>query len=390
MTNILIVDDSSFMRNSLRNLLSHYSDFNVIGTERNGVEAIKYLDKYHKNIDVVILDFFMPKMDGIETLKNIVEKYPIPTIMITIANEIEHADLYFKALNLGAIDIISKPIGSDTLYLDQIEELLVSKIRFAEKTKQRLKIKITNEQISDNVYSKIQSDVEQQNIDKEQNEFLKKIISYKSPQEILGEVDRETLSRHSNFFSPYKLVVIGASTGGPTDIIQLLKSIEFNPNLSILIIQHMPSMFTSNFAKRLNNLSPYPITELSNNEEIKAGCGYVAPGGYQMKFDIIDGQIITEINQDERIWGVRPAIDYTLPSIGRIFKENSYAIILTGMGQDGAYGIQKIKNNGGITIVQDPEEALIDSMPIKAIQTGSIDQILRLSNITNFINNLMI
>ena len=367
MINVLIVDDSKFMRDTLAKLLSNTSDVNVVGTERNGVEAMKFL-KSRYDVDVIILDFFMPKMNGLETIIKIMEERPTPTIMITIADRSEHADLYFNALQAGAFDIIPKPRGVDSLYVDKIIDKLVDKIRSAAKSKLNL---LQSLKAKPSYKPKSSAHTEEQNKTALQAKKSSRVFSKSS-------------------FASRNLIIIGASTGGPSKVADLIQGIQYKSNFILVVIQHMPEGFTKSFAERLNKISDYKISEAVNNEPLKNGCGYVARGNYHMIFAKNGNKIEMQTPQDHKLYGVRPSFDYLIPSAAEIFGENCTGIILTGMGKDGSQGIPIIKNKGGITIVQDLDECLIDSMPKEAIKTGAVDHILKIKDIIRFVNTKII
>ena len=371
MIKVLIVDDSKSMRIGLQKLLSdHRPEIDVIGTARHGIEALEFLHEHNNAVDVVLLDFFMPKMDGLETLKKIMELYSIPTIMISSADQTENADLYFKAIKMGAVDSITKPSGIESLYVDQIEELLVKKIKSAFESRKKIQ-KIGNDDSIKAILSPT-------------------IVTRKKFDPILIEA----IKHHplgSNLLTNFrKVILLGASTGGPSKIIDIIQNLRFSPYVAIIIIQHMPAGFTNYFAQRLNNLSEYPIHEAMNGERLCAGTMCVAPGDQHLKLRIEGQEIYIETNQEPRIWGVRPCIDYVMISAAQLFKEKCVGIVLTGMGRDGAYGIQIVKQYGGLTIAQNTEEALIDSMPKEAIKTGDVEHVMKVQDIIKFLNNNVI
>lgn len=382
MVNIIIVDDSKFMRVALQKLLSKYTDIDILGMFRNGIEALKFI-RASTHIDVIILDCFMPKMDGIETLRNIMLINPTPTIMITIANKIEHADLYFNALRLGAFDIIPKPSGLNSLYIDQVEEILVERIALAYHSK----AKLIKRKKAERRMAEIKTSIKQKTPRSRYDQSIKDYTSY-----IYKKPDKKirTKKRHAGWRPNFKLLVIGASTGGPPRVADLIKEIKFNPDVAILIIQHMPASFTRHFADRLNTLTEYTIKEVRNGYKLKPGYGFVAPGDYHVEIKYEKGVLVLTTNQKPKMHAIRPAIDISLPSIAEIFQSNVTVSILTGMGKDGSVNLNLIKKYGGMTIAQDPSEALIDSMPVHAIKSGMVDKIMKISAISSYINNNII
>jgi two-component system chemotaxis response regulator CheB len=375
MIKVLIVDDSKFMRVSLERVLSTDPEIQIAGTARNGIEALDFLKT--NPVDVVILDFFMPKMDGIETLQQIMMTNPIPTLMITIANKTENGDLFLKALRLGAFDIISKPSGLNSMYIDDLEEMVKSKIKLAFQSKQKLKTlanQINFQLEFEKKNEKLRTEVE----DMQRSKAMR-------TQAILNESQT-----YRNLSAPFNVLCIGASTGGPSQIFDLVKNLRYSPALSIIVIQHMPGGFTDHFANRLSSIGEYKFVEASDGEKLRPGLGYVAPGNFHMYVTMKGNDIILQTDQSEKVWGLRPCIDYTMISAAQIFKGRCIGTILTGMGQDGTEGIKAIKSNGGITFAQSLEEALIDSMPEHAIKTGMVDFVMNVAQISNYLNQKII
>jgi two-component system chemotaxis response regulator CheB len=364
MIKILIVDDSKFMRINLEKILSAYPDLQVKGTARNGIEALKLLKEF--DVDVIVLDFFMPKMDGLQTLKKIMNENPIPTIMITVANREENRDLYFKALSLGAVDVISKPSGLDSIFLLDFKGKLIEKIFTAHQSRRKLSIISNQAKTTEITCAQIINKV---NID----------------QALL--VAREKGSKRGLGFHPnFMIILIGASTGGPPRIVDLIQNLIYRANRAIIVVQHMPERFTTYFAERLDKLTNYKFKEATDGMILQPGHGYVAPGNFHLGVKIIKNNPIIEINQEAKIWGVRPSIDFTAKILSSIFRDKLNSVILTGMGRDGADGIHETKKNGGTTIVQDPKRSLIDSMPIQAIKTNAVDYVMSVNEIASYLN----
>jgi two-component system, chemotaxis family, protein-glutamate methylesterase/glutaminase len=376
MIKVLLVDDSNFIRIGIKKLITSHPGIQVSGTARNGIEALKYLEQ--NQVDVVILDFFMPKMDGIETLEHIMSTKPLPVIMITIANKEEHAEMYFRALQLGAFDIIPKPTGLDSLYLDKMKKDLIQKIQIASISQRKLnmlKNSIEMKRISTNFNDNFLHEKKKKNFREEKNQSLIKL----------------EISEDNNFLLKYRpnfnLIIIGASTGGPPIVDNLIKELKNNNNSALIIIQHMPSGFTRLFAHRLNDNSDFNIKEAETGMEILPGHGYVAAGDKHLAIKLYNNSVFCELTEDPKIWGIRPNIDYTTSFLAPLFKEHTLLIILTGMGCDGAEATRLIKKYGGHSFAQDPEEALISGMPTQAIKTGCIDYIKSYHEISAIINN---
>lgn len=182
------------------------------------------------------------------------------------------------------------------------------------------------------------------------------------------------------------IILIGASTGGPNAIEKIVSEFEKDLNAAVLIVQHMPSGFTKTFAERLNRRCQLEVLEASDGIKIEKNKVYIAPGGYHM---IVRDKGIIEVNKDEPIWGVRPAVDKLFISAASIYKSKILSIILTGMGRDGAEGTVVVKMNNGTTIAQDEKSSVIYGMPKSAYETGSVDYVLPLKDIASKIKSLI-
>lgn len=340
---VLVVDDSSFMRKIIPQILEEDKEIKVIDTARDGLEAIKKIEQLKP--DVVTLDVEMPGINGLETLKKIMNYSPTPVIMLS-AYTPGGAEITLKALEYGAIDFVRKPSGEISLDIKKIQKELIEKIRVA-KTIDVSKIKFISK-----------TDV-----------LVDKSLSLKN----------ETIK---------VLVVIAASTGGPRALYEILLRMEKkNFPVSYLVIQHMSSGFTKTLATRLNSISLFTVKEAEDGEEIRAGTIYVAPGNFHMEIENINTQIHVALNQKPSIHGVRPAADCTMTSVAENFNGGIISVILTGMGKDGATGSEKIKEKGGLVIAQDKETSVIFGMPKVAIEKGVVDIIAPLDKIPEIINS---
>jgi two-component system chemotaxis response regulator CheB len=309
----------------------------------------------------------MPKMDGLQTLEWVMKTNPTPTIMITIMEESENAILFFKALQLGAFDIISKPHGIDQIYLDKLNRNLIEKIKLAAESKQKV-ISLANQRNSINTF----------------------FSGATTPKVLYANKPRIGKNPVMDINTPdFDLLVIGASTGGPKQVYELISHLRYSLNLCIVVIQHMPAGFTELFAQRLSRATEFRFAEALHLETLHPGQGYVAPGDYHLTFILENQKIKCALDQRERVFGLRPCINYTMVSAGTLFRSRCYGVILTGMGSDGTEGMTTIKSFGGITFAQELNEALIDSMPKSSINAGNIDYILSVQNIAITVNQLL-
>lgn len=343
MIKVMIVDDSALIRRILTDILNTDDEISVIATARNGKEALEKIETLKP--DLVTLDIEMPIMDGITALKHIVNRYKIPVIMISTLSK-EGAELTLKALDEGAVDFLPKPNNVFKLSQEEIAREIIDKIKAGSKSK---------------IFDKKPVLQRVNTIDKKNNKYVN------------GE------------FST--IVSIGSSTGGPRALQDLLSGLPKDINASIVIAQHMPSKFTKSLADRLDSISQINVKEAEEGDILKRGYAYIAPGDYHMK--IVEERIglVVRLNKNPKVMGLRPTVDNLMESVSNINKYFKIGIILTGMGSDGAKGIQLIKNCNSYTIAQDEESSIVYGMPRAAILTGSIDKILSIDKIADEVIN---
>ncbi len=329
MIRVLVVDDSALVRVALTDILNKTKDIKVIDTARNGKEAIEKVLKLKP--DVITLDIKMPVMDGLTALKIIMEKQPTPVIMLSAMTK-EGAKETIEALKLGAVDFIPKPSASYDL--STIADELIQKIRAVATT-------------------------------------TPNIIRLQNLKRFRGEVVRGCWNKCKGNIC----VLIGSSTGGPSALEQIIPRLPSDIPAPIFIVQHMPPNFTQQLADRLNSISEVEVKEAENNERVKNGVAYIAPGGKHMKvrrvFDIVRIKIV----DGKPVNAVKPSVDVTAESVVQSYGGNVVGVILTGMGSDGAYGMKMIKDAGGLTIACSQDTCVIFGMPKAAIELGAIDSI---------------
>lgn len=337
---VLVVDDSAFMRKMISDIINSQKDMQVISTARDGLEAIEKAKQL--NPDVITLDVEMPKKNGLEALIELKNHTTAQVIMLSSLTS-EGSNITIEALRLGAFDFIQKPSGSISLDINKIKDDIAEKIRYAFAYKNKIKrneTKITN--IIDN----------------------KNII--KSKQQ-------------------YNVLLLGASTGGPKVLFDLITKLPKDINIPVLVVQHMPVGFTKAFAERMNKASNLEVVEAVDKQIIKENTVYIAPGGYHMIVE--NGEIRLDLSP--QIHGVRPAVDKLFISAAKYFKSSAIAAIFTGMGKDGAEGVIEVKKNGGFVIAQDEESSVVFGMPKSAIQTGCVDVVLHEKNMLDYIVKLL-
>lgn len=344
MIKVLIVDDSVLIRKILTDILKTDSEVLVVGTARNGKEALEKIETLKP--DIITMDIEMPLMDGITTLKHIVSRFKLPVIMISSLTS-EGAELTLKALDEGAIDFLPKPSNIFGLNQADIKAEIIEKIKIGSKSR----------------------------------------IDIKKPTKVLAKPEIQTEKLKKTYEDFNSIVVIGTSTGGPRALQALIPEIPNDINAAIVIVQHMPAKFTKSLADRLNSTSNIQIKEAEDGDIISKGCGYIAPGDYHMTIVKESKNLVVRLNKDPQVMGLRPTVDILMESVANINGYSKVGVILTGMGSDGTKGIVKMKNSGSYNIAQDESTSVVYGMPKSAIASNCIDEILPLDKIALRITN---
>ena len=341
---VLIVDDSALMRKLLAKMLSVADDIEVVGTAMDGSFALKKVEDLKP--DVVTLDLDMPNVDGLTALKQIVKHHRLPVVLVSAHTE-KGASVTINALAAGAVDFVTKPRRVLSAPLEIIGDELIEKIRIAVGVK---------------------------------------IDRFES------RPDRAPRNRSSRVATAAngarRVIVIGASTGGPHALSYLLPQIRSDLAAAILIVQHMPEGFTSMFAKHLADLSAIPVREAADGDPLVPGQAAVAPGDHHVKVQQIGSSPTVVLSKSPPVKGMRPSADVLFHSAAEIFGERATAVVLTGMGEDGADGMTAIRAAGGHTVAQDRASSVVFGMPKAAIDRKSIQRVLPLSEIAVYLNSL--
>ncbi len=331
---VLIVDDSAFNRQTLRRILNKVPNI-AIQIAVDGHDGMKEVLKFKP--DVVTLDLEMPGMDGFSLLRWIMKERPLPVIVVS-----SHGDdpTVFKALELGAVDFVTKPTKNAIKELEEIESDLLRKIIVATSLSM---------------------------------EKLKKTISLLKLNELKSET---SLLKEKTV----EMVAIGASTGGPTAIQSILTRLPGNFPSAIIISQHMPRGFTKQFADRISDLCSLHVKEAEHGELIEKGKALVCPGGHHMVFERLKGNVYTIIKKSSSSDRYIPSIDMMMKSAANIYDNKIIGVLLTGMGSDGKKGMLDIRKKGGFTIAESEESAIVFGMPREIILANGVDKILSLEN----------
>lgn len=345
---VLIVDDSAFMRNALSTMLSSDPEIKVIGTARDGVEAVEKTALLRP--DVVTMDVEMPRMDGIEALRLIMDKTPVPVIMVSSLTT-EGASVTLDALDHGAVDFIPKNLSELSINVVKIKTILIDKVKQIARSGMGKKRRIPPPVSRSNVAPKIFT-------------------------------VRATGERRVN------VVAIGTSTGGPRALQEVLPRLPKDFPVPIIIAQHMPANFTGPFAERLNQLSQISVKEAKEGETIKAGFAYIAPGGGHMQMKRPRGlETIVSISENREEYIYRPSVDHLMLSIAELYPGRALGVILTGMGNDGAKGLAAMKKTGCRIFAQNEETCVVYGMPKAVVDAGIADKVLSIEEMAGEITN---
>lgn len=331
---VLIVDDSALIRKLFVELLAHEDSIQVLDTAVDAMDAREKIKRM--NPDVLTLDIEMPGMDGISFLEKIMALRPMPVVMVSTLTQ-KGAGVTIRALEIGAVDYISKPTGSmgdDVLGALKLE--LVSKIQAAAKA---------------NIASRSQSKKTQ--------------------------VAPAVLKFHGN---SDRIIAIGSSTGGVEALRDIFLTLPANCP-PIVMTQHMPEQFTPSFAARLNSLSQVTVAEATHGARLQEGHAYLAPGGRHLKIAKKGGMLVCQIEDSPHVSGHRPSVDVLFDSVADTVGANAVGVILTGMGKDGANGMLKMREAGAYNIGQSQSSCVVYGMPKAAHAIGAVHIELPLSEI---------
>jgi len=344
---VMIIDDSALMRNLLTRTLGEYDQIEIAGTAINGKFGLKKLDKLEP--DIIILDLEMPEMNGIDFLKERERLgIKIPVIILS-AHAQKGAKITLDALALGASDFILKPSGTDKSIGDT-KRILYEMISALAKPGSYLSVDIKNK--IPNLYKN----------DFEVNK--------------LPEVDISDYLQPLNNIPKIDIVSIGISTGGPNALRKILPLIPEDFPAPIAIVQHMPSGFTNEFAKNLDGICKLSVKEASDNDILKPGRVFIAPGATHIRFEQKKLANVIRVEKGNPVNGHMPSCDVLFESTAEVFGKNAVGCIMTGMGKDGADKIGNILKQGGVTIAQDQKTSIVFGMPKIAILNKNI-QIVR-------------
>jgi two-component system, chemotaxis family, protein-glutamate methylesterase/glutaminase len=345
-TTVLVVDDSAFMRRVITRIVDQSREFRVIGTARDGIEALAQI--HALDPQVVTLDVEMPELDGLQALGYIMSETPRPVVMLSAASTQGDVDLTLRCLELGAVDFVRKPSGPVSIDLDRVAETLLAALRAAREV----------------------------NLGGVQLLARPRFVQPSAP-----------LTRPHGASAA---VVIAASTGGPRALAEVIPALPPELEAAVLVVQHMPAGFTRSLAARLNSMSRLPVAEGVDGEPVLSNRVYLAPGGLHMRVAAdAGGQRCISLDGSSPVWGVRPSADPLFLSAAEHYGPAVVGVVLTGMGRDGSDGLGAIRAAGGMGVVQDRATSTIYGMPQAALQRAGAERVVPLGGVAGAVVELV-
>ena len=339
---VLIVDDSAFMCRVLRDIISADPQLEVAGQGRDGRDAVAMAESLKP--DVITMDINMPHIDGLQATELIMSNQPRPIVIVSSESR-EGATSTLRALELGAIDFVSKPSGGVDLDMRSVKDELTRKLKLASKVRV--------------VRTATRS----------------KAAAANSPTRAANASIPTAVSQNGGK-SP--IVVIAASTGGPAAVTQLVSGLPKDLAAAVILVLHMPAAFTAPFTAQLSEVSALPVKEAVANETVQPGTIYVCPGSSHLRISV-QGKIL--LDAGARIDGYRPCADVAFETVASYARGLAVGVVLTGMGNDAAKGALDLKSKGGYVLAQDEATSMIFGMPAEAIKAGAADEVLPLRDI---------
>jgi len=331
---VLVVDDSAFMRRLITEIVESRPEFLVIGTARDGTDALAKVRLLRP--DIVTLDIEMPGIDGLSALGQIMTEMPRPVVMLSAAGSESDNSLTIRALELGAVEFVRKPSGPVSIDLVGVRTELIRALSAA------AMVRVPH---------------------------APSLLRIERPEQPGREENRRTDPASS-------AVVIAASTGGPKALSEVVAHIPDGFNAAVLVVQHMPEEFLHSLAKRLTQLGPLPVSVAREGEPVVSGRVYLAPGNRHMSVVRHQGRPVVKTDDGPAICGVRPSADPLFMSAAAVFGGSLVGVVLTGMGRDGSEGLRAVRAAGGGAIVQDRASSIIYGMPRAALAAAGADRVV--------------
>jgi two-component system chemotaxis response regulator CheB len=332
---LLVVDDSAFMRTAISRMISSDSALRVVGTASSGDEALRRIPLLDP--DVITLDVEMPGLDGLQTLSRIMAEFPRPVIMVSSLT-LKGAETTFNALSAGAFDYVPKQLSGTSLDVSHLRDDLLAKIKAAAESRRP-----------------------------QESEILSR-----KPSRPVGFPIREPST------SDLSVIALGTSTGGPKALQDILPMLPGDLPVPILLVQHMPPGFAAPFANRLDDLCAVSVRQAAHGDVLQAGVVYIAPAGFHMMVDRTSSRTTICLSGQPANQLHVPSVDVMMQSVASAFHSLAMGIIMTGMGSDGAQGMNAIHREGGMTLGQDKRTCTVYGMPRACAEMGILDRVVPL------------
>lgn len=342
MIKVLVIDDSALVRKVLTEELNKQPDITVVGTAMDPFVARDKIVRLKP--DVLTLDLEMPRMDGLSFLEKLMRHYPMPVVVVSSLAP-RNSENAFRALRMGAVDVICKPGSAYTTH--QVSREIIKAVRTAS---------------------------------------IAKVDVFEEDRTYKGNDRQRVMTGRGLALTTHKLIAIGASTGGTKAIEVILKDLPLNTP-GIVIVQHMPPVFTKNFADRLSELCLINVKEAEDGDLVQSGTALLAPGNYHMLLEKSGAKYYVRIKHGPPVNYHRPSVDVLFKSVAKAAGKNAAGVILTGMGSDGAKGLLEMKQAGASSFAQDEATSVVYGMPKEAVKLGGVDKVLPIHSISSAILN---
>ncbi len=346
LSTVLVVDDSAFMRKLISEMIESSGEYCVVGMAVDGIDALEQIRSLAP--DIVTLDIEMPRLDGLQALEQIMSEMPRPVVMLSAAGSERGNEMTLRALDRGAVEFVRKPSGPISIDLLAVREELIAALNAARSVN---------------------------------------MAGIRTPPNPAAPVTTETSPKMA-VASAERVVAIAASTGGPRALGEIIPRLPETLDAAVLIVQHMPREFTRTLSHRLDVMSALPVAEAQDGEPLRANRVYLAPGGFHMRVEGAAGDAAIRLDDGPTIWGVRPAADPLFVSVAEVFGDSAIGVILTGMGRDGAEGLRRIRDAGGLGVVQDRDSSIIYGMPQAALALAGADRVAAVQDMPRVIREL--
>lgn len=353
---VLVVDDSAFMRKAIAIMLESDPSIEVVGMANNGEEGVEKVEQL--NPDLVTMDIEMPRMDGLTALREIMQRHPVPVMMVSSVTT-EGAEATLQALELGAVDFIPKQSSYVSLDIVKIKEELLQKIKSIARRKHIL-MAMHRQRLRGSSAPAV---------------TLRRPVA---PAPRVSVATPVILGKRSH---PVGIIAIGSSTGGPPALQSVLTQLPRNLPVGVVVAQHMPPTFTKSLAERLDTLTALTVREARDREILEPGTVLIAPGGMHLTVKKLGSRATVSVSEHPRDTLYHPCVDLLMSSVAESFQQASLSVILTGMGANGLDGVRRIKQAGGVVIAQDEATSVVYGMPRAVIEADLADHVAPIENI---------